>query len=177
MNAARSSQRLHARPTRTTDSFFNTAPHPSQKYYSNKGRTGDSKANKNVANFFNFDIINNFQIGVDASHTLITGNMFTLQHGNLAPDGTFSIGTVVHGTKACQSINKKREEAAASKRARDDDSSSNNGQSLNPKKQLRFETHDADGKSKFLISSHLCKQSNYLCRAISELTFPIALNK
>jgi hypothetical protein len=91
MNTARSSQRLHARPTRTTESFFNTTPHPSQKLYSNKNGTGDSKANKDVANFVDFDIINKFQIGVDTSHTVITGNMFTLQHGSFAPDGSFPL--------------------------------------------------------------------------------------
>jgi hypothetical protein len=160
MNTARTSQRLHTRTARQTDSFFNTTPHPSQKIYSNKNGTGDSKANKDVANFVDFDIINKFQIGVDKSHTVLTGNMFTLQHGTLAPDGTFSIGTVVHGSKACQSIDQKRqEEAASAKRARDDASSSNDGQSSNPKKQLRFDTHDVDGKGKFLISSHLCEQS------------------
>jgi hypothetical protein len=158
MNTARSSQRLHARPTRTTESFFNTTPHPSQKLYSNKQGTGDSKANKDVANFVDFDIINKFQIGVDTSHTVITGNMFTLQHGSFAPDGSFSIGTVVHGYKACQSINKKREAAAPPKRARDDASSSNDGQSSNPKKQLRFENGDGVVQGEFFISSQLYDQ-------------------
>jgi hypothetical protein len=75
MNTTRSSQRLNARGTRTTESFFNTTPHPSQKFYSINNATGDGKANKDVANFVDFDIINKFQIGVDASHTVITGNM------------------------------------------------------------------------------------------------------
>jgi hypothetical protein len=160
MNTARSSQRLHARATTTTECFFNTTPHPSQKFYSINSATGDRKANKDVANFVDFDIINKFQIGVDASHTVITGNMFTLQNGSFSPDGSFSIGTVVHGYKACQSIDQKRQdEAASAKRARDDASSSSNDQSSMPKKQLRFDNRDTDGKGKFLINRHLCKQS------------------
>jgi hypothetical protein len=81
--------------------------------------------------------------------------MFTLQHGSFAPDGSFSIGTVVHGYKACQSIDKKQEAAAPPKRARDDASSSNDGQSSNPKKQLRFENGDGVVQGEFLISSQL----------------------
>jgi hypothetical protein len=113
-----------------------TKPHPSQRWYSDKNGRGDTKTNKKVASFVDFDEINRYEIGIDASHQVITTNIFCLQHGKLTADGCLSISTCVFGAEACSTIDDHVESGTA-KRARDDSPSDPSLPAA--KRQLQFE--------------------------------------
>jgi hypothetical protein len=138
MNTARASQKRHPhkRPP-ASECFFMTKPHPSQRWYSEKNGRGDTKTNKVVASFVDFEEINQYKIGIDASHQVITANEFCLQHGELTADGNFSIRTCVFGAKACSTIDDHVESGTA-KRTRD--ASPSNHSLSAAKRQLHFDT-------------------------------------
>jgi hypothetical protein len=102
MHSARKAQRAQSRKRPSSECFFTTPPHPSQKYYSAKGK-GSTKENKTIANRVNLDKINQYHIGVDSSFTVIKTNCFILQHGKLK-DNKFSIRTSVFGKNACSTF-------------------------------------------------------------------------
>jgi hypothetical protein len=142
MLPARKAQRLARRsPSQpTSESFFTTPPHPSQKIYNGK-ITADEKANQDIANFVDFEKIDRYNIGVDASHTVLQSNSFVLQHGLNSSKG-FSIRTCIFGKDACGTFDKNESEVGF-KRKRD---ASTRGSSPVPKMKLPFGDGDVSGK-------------------------------